>query len=285
MVAIPADGAGPQGQFHSSELANLVLAISRGAGVEQNSYTMTVTEANLVVTIPAFIAVVPDGSGSYVLIEKTSPTNVTMATADGTNPRTDIIHVDASGNVGKTDGTPTAEATDLADAVANNKPMEAPMPALASDEILLAKVRVDTGDTAIPAAQVAGRAVRSDIYRQRYLLAWAADNAQNPNLDDTGSNNLPAGTFVELPFVFVTQAFNSDGNDEITVGYTADPDAFGKAVDVSAIGIQNPVAGAEHGFLTTARAAEAFYVNSGSEPNAGKAIIKLPYHFVSPIIS
>ena len=157
--------------------------------------------------------------------------NVTISTADGANPRTDIITCDASGNVTATAGTPTAEVgttqnsgtgtinsgattavithglsstpaiddifitlgenpTNNVGAVfvtnitstqftvnVENDPgasnldfgwqaevlgsgvLEAPMPALAADEILLAKVRVGAGVTVIGTDKVFGRAI------------------------------------------------------------------------------------------------------------------------------
>jgi hypothetical protein len=186
MVWTPTDGAGPGGQFHATEAENWVKEVTKGQGVELETYSMTVTGADMVVTIPAFTAVVPDGSGSFVLIQKTAATNVTISAADATNPRVDIITVDASGNVVATAGTPTAETGDV---------VEAPMPALAADEILLAKVKVGNGVVVIGVDKVFGRAVFADIYKTRYLTGWVADDATNPSLTllQSGSNNLPVG--------------------------------------------------------------------------------------------
>jgi hypothetical protein len=276
MVWTPTDGAGPGGQFHAAEAENWVQEVIRGCGVERRTLSMTVTGSDMVVTIPAFNAVVPDGSGSFVLIEKTAATNVTISAADATDPRVDIITVDASGNVTATAGTPTAESGSV---------VEAPMPSLASDEILLAKVKVGNGVTTIGTDKVFGRAVYADIYRTRYLAGWVADDATNPNLVLDGSNNLPVGAFVEIPFLDVTEAFDAGGLDQITIGYDADNDAFGLVVNVDAVGVKNVTAGAEHGYVATARAVEAYYTNTGAAPSAGKALVIVPWHFAPPIVS
>lgn len=289
MVGLPADGAGPSGQFHSTELDNYLRAVKMGVGVELASYSMTVTESNMIVTIPAFNAVIPDGSGSFVLVEHAGG-NVTITAADATNPRLDIIVCDAAGALAATAGTPTAESsgTDATDDVDDVLGIvtEPPMPALASDEILLAKVYVGETVTVITAANVAGRAVHTDIYRWRQLMAWVADDAQNSDMDnELGSNNLPVGTWVDPPALHVTEAFNSDGTDTIAIGYDADTDAFGDETDVSSTGLKNMPAGTLEGYNSTARAVEAYYVNGGSEPTAGKAIAMLHYRFVPPVVS
>lgn len=289
MIWTPADGAGPGGQLHATEFENFLRAQQMGCGVADDAYNLTVTEADLVITYPDFVAVVPDGSGSFVLVEVSSST-VNVTTNSGNDERVDILVVDSNGTVSITDGTPTAHSTGTDNITDIDSVLaivaEAPMPNLGSDEILLAKIFMDAGDTTITAARLIGRAIHTDIYRMRYLQGWVADDAQNPELqNEMGSNNLPVGTYAEIPILDVTEAFDSDGTDEIAVGYDADQDAFGDETDVSSTGVKNMAAGAEEGYVATARAVEAYYTNGGSEPTAGKALVTLPYRFVPPIVS
>ena len=289
MVAIPADGAGSAGQFHANELKNIMLAIQFGCGVEDDSYTMTITEANRIVTIPAFNAVVPDGSGSYTLV-KYAGGNATITAAHSSLPRVDIIVIDSAGTLAVTAGTPAAESTGSVTITDIDSVLgivaEPPMPATASDEIMLAKVYAIANTTNIAAAVVWGRAVHTDIYRLRHLTGWAANDVQNPSLtNETGSNNLPVGVLAEIPILDVTEAFNSDGTDLLTVGYDADSDAFGLSADVSSTGPKNMAAGTLEGYVATVRAVEAYYVNGGTEPSNGKALVDLPYRFIPPIVS
>ena len=289
MVGLPGDGAGPSGQFHATELENMIRSLQFGCGVENDSYTITVTEADLVITYPSFVAVVPDGSGSFVLVNVSASTvNVTTGAS---NPRTDILVVGSDGAVAIRDGTATAESTGSTTITDIDGVLsivaEAPMPStLASDELLLAKIYMDSNQTTIVASRVQGRALHTDIYRQRYLSGWVADDAQNPSLtNETGSNNLPAGVVAGIPDLDVTEAFDSDGTDQIEVGYDADQNAFATLTDVSTTGPKNMAAGVLEGYIATVRAVEAYYTNGGSEPTTGKATVSLPYRFVPPIVS
>lgn len=88
---------------------------------------------------------------------------------------------------------------------------------------------------------------------------------------------MPPGSYFVRAHCHVTQAFNSDGTDEITVGYDADTDAFITAIDVSSTGVKSVTLGALNGYNGTARSVEAYYVNGGSEPSQGKALIILEF--------
>ena len=171
MVDLPADGtANPGGHWHMSELHNLYHAID-GAGVLGRTLDMTVTEANRVVTIPIFNAWVPDGAGALVLVEKASATNISITTA-ASNPRTDIIVMDSAGTIAVTDGTATAETGTVE---------EAPMAALADDEIMLCKVRAVASQSNVLAADVVGRAI--DVKLQHVDIAETAVQLFRRNID------------------------------------------------------------------------------------------------------
>lgn len=112
--------------------------------------------------------------------------------------------------------------------------------------------------------------------RLERLEGWVADNAQNPSL-----GTLPASTYVTNVRLQVTEAFNSDGADEIKVGYDADDDAYITLTDVSSTGIKTPTLGTLAGYNGTSRAVEAYYVNGGTEPTTGKAIVIVEFYRVT----
>jgi|ETN02SMinimDraft_2_1059926.scaffolds.fasta_scaffold39461_1 hypothetical protein len=144
----PQDGGGPGGQLHATEVFNILLALN-GYGVDGYTLTMTVTDANRLVTIPAFEASVPDGSGNATKITYAGG-NATITAAHATLPRVDIVTLDTNGTLAVTAGTATAETGDV---------QEAPMPALAADEILLAKVKVPAAQTNVLSDDVFGRSI------------------------------------------------------------------------------------------------------------------------------
>ena len=108
------------------------------------------------------------------------------------------------------------------------------------------------------------------------LQGWVADDAQNPSL-----GTLPADTYVTAVRIQVTEAFNSDGTDEISVGWDASVTALATATDVATTGIKTVTAGASIGYNATSRALEAYYVNGGTEPTTGKALVQVEYHNVA----
>lgn len=109
------------------------------------------------------------------------------------------------------------------------------------------------------------------------LQAWVTKDAQNPIL-----GILQPGTYFVRAHVHVTEAFNSSGNDTLTVGYDADPDAFITSVDVSSTGVKSVTLGVLQGYNGTARNVEAYYSNSGTEPTTGQALVILEVFRVPP---
>lgn len=107
------------------------------------------------------------------------------------------------------------------------------------------------------------------------MAVWVTKDAQNPVL-----GILPANSYVYGAHVHVTQAFNSDGTDTLTVGYDADTDALVTSIDVSSTGIKSVTLGALNGYNSVARNVEAYYVNSGTEPTTGKALVILEFYRV-----
>lgn len=106
--------------------------------------------------------------------------------------------------------------------------------------------------------------------------AWVRHGTQNPPL-----GTIPVYSRVISVTVQVLEAFNSDGADEITVGYDGATNAFATAVDVSTTGIKSVTLGSGVGYIATARAAEAYYVNGGSEPTTGEALVTIDYAIVA----
>lgn len=200
MVWAPADGAGPAGQFHASEMLNVLRAID-GLGVYGHTLSVTITGADRNITVPAFTARVPDGSGGTTVVSYAGGT-VASTTADATNPRTDIVVVNSSGTVSVTAGTPTAESGNV---------VEAPMPALGSNELLLLKCRRPANTNAITTSHLYGRAIDiSEIVEQKGSDVASASSVTLPAgrnyFHITGTTTItafstrPAGEVVTLEF-------------------------------------------------------------------------------------
>ncbi len=107
------------------------------------------------------------------------------------------------------------------------------------------------------------------------LSGWVTWDNQNPSL-----GILPANSYVVNVRIHVTEAFNSDGTDNLSVGYDADNVAFATNTAVNLTGVKTVTLGTLEGYNATARAVEAYYVNGGSEPTTGKAFVILEYYRV-----
>jgi hypothetical protein len=112
------------------------------------------------------------------------------------------------------------------------------------------------------------------------LQGWVADDATNPSL-----GTLPADSYVVNVRIQVTELFNSDGDDLISVGYDADNIAFATTTDVSTTGIKTVTLGSLAGYNATARSVEAYYTDTGSAPTTGKALVILEYFRVQTQVS
>lgn len=73
----------------------------------------------------------------------------------------------------------------------------------------------------------------------------------------------------------VITGFNSDGTDQIRIGHNTDDDAYVTLTAVNAAGIQTVTLGTGVGYDATPREVIAQYVNGGSEPSQGSAIVTL----------
>lgn len=127
----------------------------------------------------------------------------------------------------------------------------------------------------MPADAETRTAVRQILTGQgatRALTGWLADDVTSVEL-----GTLPAAAYVPRVHVQVTEAFNSDGTDTLTVGTAADADAYATAVDVSTTGIKTVTLGASAGYVATAVAVVAAYAAGGSAPTTGKALVVLDY--------
>lgn len=86
---------------------------------------------------------------------------------------------------------------------------------------------------------------------------------------------VPAHKYVARAHVHVTEEFNSDGADALTIGYTTDPDAFVTSIDVSSTGVKAATLGALAGYNSSAHSVEAIYTAGGSAPTTGKVYVCL----------
>lgn len=109
---------------------------------------------------------------------------------------------------------------------------------------------------------------------QYAVEGWVTSASQNPTI-----GVLPANAIVTGVYVWVQEAFTSDGADEITVGYDASANEYITTLDVSSTGVKAPTAGATVKTVdATSRTVEIYYVNGGSEPGAGKAHVLVEYY-------
>jgi hypothetical protein len=88
---------------------------------------------------------------------------------------------------------------------------------------------------------------------------------------------IPAAFRVHSVAIRVITAFNSDGTDQISVGFTGTTEAFATLTDVSTTGNKTVTLGSAPWQNDTARELVAYYVNGGTEPSAGAAIVEVVY--------
>lgn len=95
---------------------------------------------------------------------------------------------------------------------------------------------------------------------------------------------LPATAQVLTVDVWVQEAFNAGTTNLLTVGYTADPDAYVTSLDVTAAGVKTPAAGATTKTAdATSRAAVVYYTQTGAAATTGKALVTMTY-VITPAI-
>lgn len=100
------------------------------------------------------------------------------------------------------------------------------------------------------------------------ISGWLADDEQTVDL-----GLLPANSYILRAHLHVTEAFDSDGSDEIECGWVTDIDAIFTATDVSSTGVKTVTLGANNGFNSDEQNIQAYYSNGGSEPTTGKALV------------
>ena len=171
--------------LHAAEIKNWRQAMG-GGGIVGHSLTLTVTEANRVITVPAFNAWVPNGSGGLVYVAHAGA-NVNV-TASASNPRMDLLTLDSSGNLGMADGVATAETGDVE---------EAPTTALDDDEILIAVVRNPANQAAVLAADIRGRGV--DISESGGAWKQVGSNTTEQTMTSATAGDLVTITGLTIP--------------------------------------------------------------------------------------
>lgn len=112
----------------------------------------------------------------------------------------------------------------------------------------------------------------------QYIRNIVTSSQTNPQL-----GVLPRGATVIDAIIHCTELFDSDGTDNISIGYDGDPDAYITNKDVSSTGRFSLsegtlAAGSGLGYDDTARnGVDATYVNGGSPASTGKAHIIIIY--------
>jgi len=102
------------------------------------------------------------------------------------------------------------------------------------------------------------------------LQGWVTHTQQTVDL-----GTMPANRYFVRAHCHVLEAFNSDGSDTLTVGYSDDTDAFVQSVDVSSTGVKSVTLGTLTGYNGTARPVNIYYSPGGSAPSEGKAYVAL----------
>lgn len=112
-------------------------------------------------------------------------------------------------------------------------------------------------------------------FSRQVLHAWLADNAQGP----VTLGYIPQYAIVQSVGIWVEEAFNSDGTDEIRIGGTGDAARYCAYTDVSTTGNKTPAAPATPlpRMYTPGDAVVANYANGGSEPTTGKAVVWIEF--------
>jgi hypothetical protein len=113
-------------------------------------------------------------------------------------------------------------------------------------------------------------------FEVQYLTAWVSTTVGlTPTL-----GTVPAHARIVSVSIEVTQAFNSDGTDLLSVGYSGSTAAYATATDVSTTGIKTVTLGTGVGYSATARDVIATYAAGGSAPSTGKALVSVAYQRV-----
>ena len=99
---------------------------------------------------------------------------------------------------------------------------------------------------------------------------WVTHERTNPDLC-----NIQPPFYILGAHLHVTEAFNSDGTDNISVGYDADTDSVFTNTTCNTTGVKSPTMGSDNGYNGTARNYEVYYTASGSEPSTGRALVIL----------
>jgi hypothetical protein len=80
--------------------------------------------------------------------------------------------------------------------------------------------------------------------------------------------------------IIVTEAFNSDGTDNVQIGGSGNVNRYASNTDVSTTGSKTPAAGSSASppaFSAGGDVVTTAYTNGGSEPTTGKAFVWVEY--------
>jgi len=113
-----------------------------------------------------------------------------------------------------------------------------------------------------------------------YLSAWVTKGSQTVTL-----GTLPIGAYVIRSSIHCTTAFDSDGTDNISIGYTGTTTAYATATQVGTTGLKTVTNGANIGYQSVSKVVSAYYTTNGSAPTVGKCICVLEYFLTDPIPS
>ncbi len=112
------------------------------------------------------------------------------------------------------------------------------------------------------------------LYR---MQGWVTYGTQTQTL-----GTMQAGSYLLRAHCHVTEAFNSNGTDRITVGWSGSTNSLVTNIDVSSTGVKTLTLGSSNGYNGTARTVQAYYTAGNSAPSTGKAFLVLEIIPVPP---
>lgn len=118
--------------------------------------------------------------------------------------------------------------------------------------------------------------INRDLDREHVFSGWVTHAAQTKTL-----GVVKGPIKVHAVEVYVHEAFNSDGTDNLTVGHDSGTSAWMGVVDVATTGDKTPAAGSAASYRSsTSTTIKAYYANGGTEPTTGKALVKIRFSYV-----
>jgi len=174
MVDYPQDGDGAQALDQKQLLDRYQFAVTSGCGVSPGTNDLTVQCA----------------SGSAIFngsaISVSAQDNVSLAAADATDPRKDVVYLDATGTLKVATGTP--EAAEPSGQIRRATYRPAPPALSATNAVVLAEVWVPANTSDVTVADVSDRRLMADLA----VASMQANTLNSADVAGAASGTVPA---------------------------------------------------------------------------------------------